>query len=158
MNQSGSKPNRLKKAFTGFFCQGPFEDPPHYRPRLGRVAILGGLCLLALLGAGAWWDSAQTAAAPAVSTQFIMDTFVEQRLYGRQAQEAAARINDALREFEEEFSAHREDSVVAQINRAAGQEPVEVSQRAFDLLSRSRRYGEESGGLFDVTIAPVTSE
>ena len=44
---------------------------------------------------------------------------------------------------------------IAQINAKAGQEPVTVSQRTFDLLRRAKELSEQSGGAFDITIAPV---
>ncbi|MCI5801863.1 MAG: FAD:protein FMN transferase [Oscillospiraceae bacterium] len=121
--------------------------------------VPGAACaaaLAVLLSAGALWDSMQEEKESVFSAQFIMDTVVEQRLYGKNAKEAVKAAEDALRAFEKEFSAHRQDSVIAQINRAAGQEAVPVSERAFELISRSRRYGELSEGLFDVTVAPVT--
>lgn len=120
--------------------------------------MLCAVALLALLIAGILWDSGRSEKASYASVQFIMDTVVEQRLYGSHAEEALGKVEAALREFEGEFSAHRQDSVIARINRASGQEAVPVTEEAFELISRAKAYGETSGGLFDVTVAPVTLE
>lgn len=44
-------------------------------------------------------------------------------------------------------------SQITQINRAAGQRPVVVDQEVFDLIQRTLRMSELSGGAFDITFA-----
>lgn len=91
------------------------------------------------------------------SEQFMMDTIVSQTVYGPQAGRAVELVNAQLRRFEEMISMHREDSEIAGINQNAGVGYVQVSQETFDLISVAKTMSEKSGGLFDVTIAPLTS-
>ncbi|PJJ60238.1 FAD:protein FMN transferase [Hymenobacter chitinivorans] len=44
-------------------------------------------------------------------------------------------------------------SQITQINRQAGRQPVQVDQEVFDLIQRTLRISELSGGAFDVTFA-----
>jgi thiamine biosynthesis lipoprotein len=44
-------------------------------------------------------------------------------------------------------------SQITQINRAAGRQPVVVDQEVFDLIRRTLRISELSGGAFDITFA-----
>lgn len=111
------------------------------------LGVAGGLSLAAI------YRKANTAA---VSTDFVMDTFVEQKLYGENAQAAVQEISAKLREFEQAFSMHLEDSEISRLNAAAGGEAVELSEPVYELLQRSRELSLQSQGAFDVTIAPLT--
>lgn len=58
--------------------------------------------------------------------------------------------------YEQLLSAHIETSEISEINRAQGR-PVEVSEETAELIKLGCRYGELSGGKFDITIAPASS-
>lgn len=58
--------------------------------------------------------------------------------------------------YEHLFSPTLEDSEVSRINRAGGQ-PVEVSPETADLIEMGIEYGNLSGGVFDITVAPASS-
>ncbi len=94
--------------------------------------------------------------SPVSGVEFAMDTWVEQRWYGPGAQQAYDEIIARIRELEEMLSLYVEDSEISALNAAAGKEPVRVSEETFTLLSRAKEFSAESGGLFDVTIAPLT--
>ena len=66
-------------------------------------------------------------------------------------------MDGRLRRFEEKLSMHLNDSEISKINANAGVDYVKVSQETFDLISTAKSMSELSGGLFDVTIAPLTS-
>lgn len=93
---------------------------------------------------------------PVVGVEFAMDTWIEQRWYGDGAQETYDEIMECIRDLEERLSLYREGSEIWSLNEAAGKNPVQVSQDIFALLSRAKELSAESGGLFDVTIAPLT--
>ncbi len=57
-------------------------------------------------------------------------------------------------DYENLFSRTREGSDIYRINHANGNTTA-VSDDTFYLISESLRYSESSGGLFDITIAPV---
>ena len=92
----------------------------------------------------------------AVTIDFIMDTVVEQTLYGENASQAAADIAKRLREFEQNYSMHLPDSPISQLNEAAGREAVLLPEDVYALLYRSKDLSLQSMGAFDVTIAPLT--
>ena len=94
---------------------------------------------------------------PAVATDFIMDTFVEQKLYGENASEAIQEIAARLRDFEGAFSMHLADSEIDRLNQSAGVGPVVLSKQVYELLKRSKELSLASEGAFDVTIAPLTT-
>lgn len=111
------------------------------------LVISGGLLLAA---------EYRKANQAAVTIDFIMDTVVEQTLYGENASLAAAEIAEQLREFEQNFSMHLPDSPISQLNEAAGREAVMLPEDVYALLSRSKELSLQSMGAFDVTIAPLT--
>jgi len=91
-------------------------------------------------------------------TQTIMGTRVHAELWN-QDPEVAARllgtVMDEMLRIDHAYSTHREDSDLSELNRRAPHDWVAVSAEMIDLLARSRRMSELSGGAFDVTYASV---
>ena len=86
---------------------------------------------------------------------FYLDTVVTLSAYV----EDAGVLQDALEvcgEYEKLLSRTIEGSDVWNINHAGG-EAVEVSHDTLEILECARQVSELSGGLFDVTIAPVST-
>jgi FAD:protein FMN transferase len=80
-------------------------------------------------------------------------------LYADDADRAKAAADAAFAEIaalDAILSDWRDDSEVAQVNAAAGGEPVRVSDALIDVLQRSIEVSRLSDGAFDVTIGPVT--
>lgn len=121
-----------------------------------KTILLGAavLFLLAGLVLAARWHEQEYQLA--VSTSFVMDTVVEQKLYGRNAQQAVAEIERRLQEYERQYSMYMEDSQVSQINKNAGKKYTSVSEECLEILKRSVLVSQEFDGLFDITIAPLT--
>lgn len=92
----------------------------------------------------------------AAGVEFIMNTFVEQRWYGDNAQKNYDETVSALRDIESSLSLYIEDSEISRLNAAAGKHPVALSDDCYSLLKEAAQYCEQSGGLFDITIAPLT--
>ncbi len=99
------------------------------------------------------------------SDQFLMDTLVSIRVYGKDKEqlrkavwEAYAemhRISDLTDRFPSiETTAHTV-SDVCRINDMAGVKPVRVDSDTFAMLELARTYHDRSGGAFDVVIGPV---
>ncbi len=64
----------------------------------------------------------------------------------------------ALREIERleaQLSLYRPTSEIARVNASAAREPVRVSPSVFQLLQLAQRLQMESGGAFDITVAPL---
>src|SRR6476646_3756804 len=62
---------------------------------------------------------------------------------------------DEIDRLENQLSLYRPQSEIADVNRRAAVEPVKVTPRLFALLSRARTLSSQTGGAFDVTIAPL---
>src|SRR5271170_5500682 len=57
--------------------------------------------------------------------------------------------------IEAQLSIFRPTSEIARVNAFAAREPVRVTPPVFRLLEQARRLRLESGGAFDITIAPL---
>ena len=86
---------------------------------------------------------------------YAMNTVIEQKWYGESADTVYTGMETMIREIESVLSLHLSQSEIAAINENAGVQPVEVSQRTFDLLQRAKELSEQSDSAFDITIAPV---
>ena len=113
------------------------------------AVLLGAAGGLSLAG---WYRQANT---PAISMDFVMDTLVEQKLYGKQADEAVSDISAKLKEFEQTFSMHLDGSEISKLNAASGN-PIAISDEVYALLERGKELSLQSRGAFDLTIAPLT--
>jgi FAD:protein FMN transferase len=82
-------------------------------------------------------------------------TFVFQKVCGMEAEKIIAEADRRLSHYEEEFSFFREHSTVSDINRLAGVGFASISVDAVDLVREAIRMGELTGGLFDISIAPL---
>jgi thiamine biosynthesis lipoprotein len=70
------------------------------------------------------------------------------RRASRAAFDRVAALNKVLSDYDPE-------SELSRLSLSAGEAPVRVSADLFDVLDRSKRMSERSGGAFDATIAPV---
>ncbi len=72
--------------------------------------------------------------------------------------DAFDRYFDRVEEIQNRMSineAEYDDTEVLRINRHAGVEPVEVSEDTFFVISEGKRWGETTGGLFDISVKPL---
>ncbi len=93
-----------------------------------------------------------TVARNAMATRF------EIALHGRSAPGLRAAGEEALDEvqrWEARLSLYRPSSEIAHLNARAAYEPVRVSPPVFSLLAWCARLRGETGGRFDITIAPL---
>lgn len=86
-----------------------------------------------------------------------MNTIVEQKLFGKNAQTAVDEIRKELIDMESKLSMHIDSSEISGINKNAGKQPVKVSDEVFEILKRTKDYSEKSNGVFDITVAPLTT-
>jgi len=87
-----------------------------------------------------------------------MATFFEVALWGREPEYLETVAEEALREvqrLEQQLSFYRSDSDIRELNVRAADEPVYVEPRLFAVLERAKRLSEETGGAFDITVAPL---
>jgi thiamine biosynthesis lipoprotein len=87
-----------------------------------------------------------------------MATRFELILHGENPVALRAAGEEALGEIErieDLLSLYRNTSEIAHINARAARESVRVSPPVFRLLEHARQLSEETGGAFDITIAPL---
>ncbi len=89
-------------------------------------------------------------------TRFLMDTTVDVRVMGHDAQRALEKAYAEMDRVESVFSRHRDDSDIGRINEHSGQW-VEVSREAMELLQKGIDFGDLTDGSFDVTIGALVS-
>ncbi len=68
---------------------------------------------------------------------------------------AAEEALDEIERLESQLSLYQATSAIAQINARAAFEPVRVTPELFQLLQRAQQISHETGGAFDITIAPL---
>lgn len=87
-----------------------------------------------------------------------MNTRFELVLHGDNAANLRAAAEEALTEverIESRLSLFRPSSEIARVNTLAAREPVRVSPEVFTLLAHAQRLSRETGGAFDITMAPL---
>lgn len=87
-----------------------------------------------------------------------MATRFELVLHGENSVALRAAGEDALNEIdhlENRLSLYRAGTEIAILNERAARQPVRVSPSLFALIEHARKLSLESGGAFDITIAPL---
>ena len=125
--------------------------------KLKTVMIAAGCIFLLVFFAlfGLYLDQKEKDQTVSTGTAFIMDTFVDQKLVGRDSADAVIAVNKALGQFEDRMSAYRTESQISRINKMAGIDFVQVDEETFELLVLAKEYCLSSQGLFDITIGPL---
>jgi len=91
-------------------------------------------------------------------SRYAMGSICEIRLWCRSAGEAHHAFAIGFGEIdriEQVFSAYRNESELALVNRNAGRVPVQVSDEFFDLTRYAVRSWRQYGGSVDVTVGPL---
>lgn len=87
-----------------------------------------------------------------------MNTRFELVLHGTNPVSLQAAGEAALMEIERldhQLSLFKESSEIARVNALAAHQPVRVSPEVFSLLVHAKHLSEETGGAFDITMAPL---
>lgn len=99
-----------------------------------------------------------TAPTPVLVAREAMATRFEIAIHGGNPVSMRAAAEEALEEvvrIESQLSLYRPDTEIARVNALAHREPVRVSPPVFRLLLRARELSRQTGGAFDITIAPL---
>jgi len=87
----------------------------------------------------------------AQKTRMMMDTTVEIRATGPDAEAAVNKALNAIQNVEDTFSRHLPDSAIAKINANAG-EWVTVPEEVVALIAKAVYYSELTNGAFDISV------
>ncbi len=85
----------------------------------------------------------------------VMDTDVEIKAYGSEAESAVLLAADEISRLDSLLNAYADDSEISMINKMAGESPVEVSDDTLAVIDRSLFFAEISEGIFEPTILPL---
>lgn len=89
-------------------------------------------------------------------TTYSMGSYVQQTVYGANAETAVSEAANNIAKLEDLISWRKPDSDIADLNSQAGGAWTVVDPAVFALLTLSLDVAEKSGGAFDPTIAPVS--
>ena len=95
---------------------------------------------------------------PVTLARHSMATRFEIVLHGENPAALRATGEEALDEVERleaQLSLYRPGSEIAQLNAQAARQAVRVTPELFELLEQAQRLHAESGGAFDITVAPL---
>ncbi len=110
-------------------------------------AVLAAVMLVSLAGCGKAED-------PARQDIFAMDTYMSLVAYGEDGQEALAAAVREINRLEQELSRTVASSFIYKLNENGS---AVVSDETAKLLQNAMDYSAATGGLFDVTVAPLVS-
>jgi len=88
---------------------------------------------------------------------FSMNTAMELTAYGDGAEQAVGEAYRYILKLDRLLTNKEEDSEISALNRAAGQGGVDVSPETAQVIDVALVYCGQSGGLFDITVAPLTT-
>ncbi|MCR4761594.1 MAG: FAD:protein FMN transferase [Oscillospiraceae bacterium] len=111
--------------------------------------VMSGICMMPLLTACT--NHADTMKSADV---FAMDTYMNLKAYGRDAEAAVAEAEARIMDLEQVFAVTNETSDIGRINRANGA-PVTVSADTVSVLQTARQMAAESGGALCISLYPV---
>ena len=86
-----------------------------------------------------------------------MGTINRITLFDNQAPGVARDVREYLMSLNRSWTCFREDSLISQINRAAGAEDVPADEDTMAVLRRSKSFRELTHGAFDVTAGPIAA-
>jgi len=119
---------------------------------LKRRALSAGLICLLLACAGPaaadWFEDAQPIMGTSVRAEIWLDD-------PQRAQALLAQVMTEMRRIEQAFSPYIETSELSRINREAPLGWVDASDEMLDLLAKSNKISELTGGAFDITYASI---
>ncbi|ADU29189.1 FAD:protein FMN transferase [Evansella cellulosilytica] len=94
---------------------------------------------------------------PIRKTEMAIGTVVTLRIYDEGKEEVMDAAFERIHELGDKIAVNIEGSDVDNINENAGVEPVEVSPVVFKLVERGITHAEDTSGLFNIAVGPLTS-
>lgn len=90
-------------------------------------------------------------------TSFSLNTYTTISVYGKNSKDAVQKASAAITDVENQFSAYITTSEVSKINSIQKKDTkIAVSNELFNIIKTAYKYHEQSGGLFDITLKPVS--
>jgi len=131
------------------------RTPEKASPVGRQPGFSAGAVLISALVALAGWPRPEPSAGrewTAMGTFAAVSVAAEERA---NLDRYAAAASNVLRELEGKFRVFDPESEISRLNQAAGKDAVPVSAPTAAVLGLALKYGEISGGAFDITVGPL---
>lgn len=149
--------DRSRNRFYNHFINWMKEQRVNMKQRKNFFdAARVGVALLVVALLALWWIYRYYETRSESSTTFVMDTVMQQNVYGPRAKEAIQQVTDRIASMESELSLYEETSDIARLNTAAGESFVELSSETYQLLEQAKTLSAQAPDAFAITIAPLT--
>lgn len=133
-----------------------------YRSAINRFAGIITVCFVCMTGCA----SAGNSSSPAVTGNssaahetdlFAMDTYMNLRAYGDNAEDALQAASERIQSLEHTLSVTDEKSDIWKINNSEGK-GADVSDDTLKLINAAKQFGADTAGALDITVYPVLRE
>lgn len=88
-------------------------------------------------------------------TRFMFDTVCTIEAGGDNARTAAEAAFNKIDEVQKAVDFYSDSSTVSDFNRAGANQPIVLDEHTFNIIDTALKIYSDSGGVFDITIAPV---
>lgn len=88
---------------------------------------------------------------------FAMDTYMNLKAYGANAEKALSEAEDRIKSLEKELSVTSDSSEIFALNNSSG-EAVSLSEDAVFLIEQAKLLGRDTDGYLDITVFPILRE
>ncbi|MFL0197153.1 FAD:protein FMN transferase [Clostridium sp. WILCCON 0269] len=93
---------------------------------------------------------------PATREMFALDTIINLKYYGKNADKALDESVNRISDIEKKMSIFLSTSEISQINANSGKKPVRISADTFYVVEKAYQQAKLSNGAFDPTVEPLT--
>ncbi|MBQ4467434.1 MAG: FAD:protein FMN transferase [Firmicutes bacterium] len=109
------------------------------------------LCLVFVTGCGAE-EKSEDPGEPLSKDIFAMDTYMTLTAYGEAAEDALNQAEAEIYRIDALLSTGNPESEISKLNK---EKHLAVSEETFNLIKRACEMGEDTKGIFDITIYPI---
>lgn len=109
------------------------------------------LCLVFVTGCGAE-EKSEDLGEPLSKDIFAMDTYMTLTAYGEAAEDALNQAEAEIYRIDALLSTGNPESEISKLNK---EKHLAVSEETFNLIKRACEMGEDTKGIFDITIYPI---
>lgn len=124
--------------------------------RIKKLLFLG-CALFALSGCSAPQNTPSEPSPPLKQTQFMMGTTITISLFDHQNEETLTKAFARIAELENTLSINKDNTLLDEVNSAAGTQPTAVNQDMFEVIQKGLYYSALTEGSFDITVGPLVS-
>ncbi len=117
--------------------------------KIGKLYILTVLALCIVL-TGCFAGN-----VPLEKESFVMGTVVTQKIYGKNAQNAALGVESKLRSLENDMTVRKPGGEIYDLNLSAGTDSVKLGDDSLHVLREAVRYSQISRGAFNPAVGPL---